>query len=262
LLIDQENEPLHSTIILNPRTGKVQEFASDYPGIYSIDAPYRKWGRYAFTATVYDSALTRVVYLANLPDTPSSKLNYAIWDLQANNMIADLELIAWSVVEHDPVWSPTGNEFIVAYPESEELDLNHILDEELYSVSRNGEVAKLTNLSAYFRVGVDISHYSWAPDGRYVAFWMEPNPPAGLHDPHMELAVLDMASQEVTLFCIQGDFRHGGWAPVWSPNSQQVMVKILDEAGIGEIAIVDIIHEVAFRVAGDLNPYGWMVTPP
>ena len=258
LLIDREAEPLHATVALNPFTGHQLELASNYPENYSIDAPYRRWERYAFTVSVYNSKLNKVVYIG-LPDDPLH-LSYQILDFKTNEMI--LEVDTADVANQPPILAPDGDKFIVSMPSRKLTLTNYIPDSELYEISFDGLVRKLTHLAEYFEIGVEISQYRWSPNGRFIAFWMEPNPPAGLHDPYMELAVLNMATQEVTLYCVKGDFRDGGWAPIWAPNSQQVMVKILDETGIGQIVIVDIIHEVAFRVAGDLNPYGWIVSPP
>jgi WD40 repeat protein len=260
LIIDQTSETIHSSVVLNINSGQAQIFTPNYPEIYLRDVPYRGWGSYAYTASVFDPMLTRVVYPATISENPL-KLNYVIWDLQSSAMISNLELNAASVVEHVPVWSPSGNEFIVAYPTREE-SRNFIPDDELYSINRDGLVTKLTNLSAYFTVGVDIRHYSWSPDGHKVAFWMEPNPPAGTHDPQMELAILDLITQQVTLYCIPGDFRDGGWDPIWAQNSQQLLVKSLSAKGTGQLVILDVAQGIAVRIANDKRPYGWMISDP
>jgi len=263
LIIDQTSETIHSSVVLNINSGQAQIFTPNYPDIYLFDIPYvplREWGGYALSPSVYDPMLTRVVYPANISENWST-LNYVIWDLQSNAMISNLEVNAASVVEHVPVWSPSGNEFIVAYPTREDAR-NYIPDDELYSINRDGLVTKLTNLSAYFTVGVDIRHYSWSPDGHKVAFWMEPNPPAGTHDPQMELAILDLITQQVTLYCIPGDFRDGGWDPIWAQNSQQLLVKSLSAEGTGQLVILDVAHGIAVRIANDKRPYGWMISDP
>ena len=261
LIIDHTSETIHSSVILNINSGQAQIFTPNYPNIYLFDVPYRGWGGYAYTVSVFDPMLTRVVYPAIVPGNPS-RLNYVIWDLQSNAMISNLEVTPPSVIEHGPVWSPSGNEFIVAYPTREDA-LNYIPDDELYSINRDGLVTKLTNLSAYFTVGVDIRHYSWSPDGHKVAFWMQPNPPAGTHDdPQMELAILDLMTQQVTLYCINGDFRDGGWDPIWAQNSQQLLVKSLSAEGTGQLVILDVAQGIAVRIANDTRPYGWMISDP
>mgnify|MGYP001125627955 FL=1 len=261
LIIDQRSESIDSSVVLNIHSGQVQKFTPNYPEIYLRDVPYRGWGGYAYTASVFDPMLTRVVYPAIVPGNPS-KLNYVIWDLQSSAMISNLELNAASVVEHVPVWSPSGNEFIVAYPTREDSRY-FIPDDELYSINRDGLVTKLTNLSAYFTVGVNIRRYSWSPDGDKVAFWMQPNPPAGTHDdPQMELAILDLITQQVTLYCIPGDFRDGGWDPIWAQNSQQLLVKSLSAEGTGQLVILDVAQGIAVRIANDKRPYGWMISAP
>jgi len=255
----RREKPLWSTVVVNPFTGQWREFKSDYPDIEWLDAP-RLWG---FTVSVYDPTLTRVVYLANPSDTPN-KLSYVIWDLQGKQMIAEFSRIAWSIVEHMPVWSPSGSEFVIADLTREEFDVNYVPDDELYSISRDGEMTKLTNLSAYFTIGVDIRGYVWSPNSRYIAFWMAPDPPAETYPdgPQMQLAVLDTETQMVTLYCIPADFRRAEWEPIWSPNSQQVLVKSLDEEGESRLVIVDIVAGWAVQIAGDVDPMGWMVSTP
>jgi WD40 repeat protein len=260
LIIDQTSETIRLSVVLSTTSGQEQKFTPNYPEIYLIDVPYRGWGGFAYTASVLDPLLSRVVYPATISENPL-KLNYVIWDLQSSEMISNFEANSNSVIEHGPVWSPSGYEFIVAISTREDAR-NYTPDDELYRINRDGLVVKLTNLSAYFTIGVDIRHYSWSPDGNKVAFWIEPNPSSGTHDPKMELAILDLMTQQVTLYCINGDFRDGGWEPIWAQNSQQLVLKSITEEGVGQVVLVDIGHEVAVKIANELLPYGWMISDP
>lgn len=258
-----DGKRLWTTVVINPFTGEWREYPSDYPDIYDLDAP-RQWG---WTNSVYDPTLTRVVYLSHLPDDLYTSA-YVIWDLQSNQPIAQIPSLTGDAAK--PVWSLDGQQFIIAKPQrpvpSSPYDF-YIPDDELYSVSRDGEIINLTNLSAYYTGGIDIRGYVWSPDGRYVAFWMAPNPVAEYHDRRLQLAVLDMETQMVTLYCLQVDLRQGDYRPLWSPNSRQLVMKTLEADGTSRLVVVDVAESVAAQIiAGDAKPLywpdGWMVSEP
>jgi hypothetical protein len=258
LLIDLEGDRVDSVLVLNPFTGQRKVLLPDYPDIYTIDAPYA-WEEYASTLTAYDPTLTRVVYPGPVYEHPPAMRSYVIWDLPTHQEIT--KVLSIGVWDEPPMWSPDGSQFLIAMPQREFTLYGYIPDDELYSVSRDGQITKLTNLSAYYP-GLMISNYSWSPDGRYIAFWMEPNPPPGGLDYNMQLAVLDTVTQEVTLFCIKGDFKRFAWTPIWSPNSQQVMILSRSDDNISKLVLVDVVNSLAVEVAQWVMPGGWMVSTP
>lgn len=260
LSIMREAEPLYSTIILDLVSGQSEEYLNDYPGAFYYDVPYFYWGQNAYTAASYSPDLERVVYLGLISDSPN--VGYVIWDIKAEKIIAEIDTPGNSAFNQPPIWSASGDGFIVAYSEREIKLIGYIPDDELYSITGEGEMTKLTNLSAHFTIGVDIRQYNPSPDGRHIAFWAAGNPPPDLNDRKLELAVLDMETEKVTMYCLEGDFRNGGLPPIWAPSSDQLVVKGLAENGKVRIVIVDINKSVAAAISQDLDLYGWMVTSP
>jgi hypothetical protein len=261
LIIDLDGEPLRPVLILNPFTGEQEEYPPDYPDIDTI-VPY-DWELHPFSLTVYDPSRMRVVYPSWYEEF--LKVSYVIWDLQSDQMVAELPFPA--IHSYPPRWAPDGEYFIVANLPLEYLHVEFgpdvpLPNDEFYLISRDGEVLQLTNFVDTLKQKVSIYHYRWSPDGRYVAFWLDMNLLTDLYTADGELAVLDINTQEVTLYCIRGEFKTGGGElPVWSPNSQQILVKSVTEEGEALVVFVDIVEGWAAEIIEGYTPAGWMVSP-
>lgn len=258
LMIDREAERLHTTVILDLGSGQAQEYSNDHPNAYYIDAPYKGWGGNSYTAASYSPNLDRAVYLGLSSD--SSDVSYIIWDIKEEKIVSEIITPANDAFNQPPIWSASGDGFIVAYSMREIKLIGFIPDDELYWITRDGEITRLTNLSAHFAIGTDIRNYNPSPDGRYIAFWLAGNPPAEYHDRIMELAVLDLQTEEVTSYCVKGDFRQGGLQPIWSPNSKQLLIESESNNGKTDILLVDIERGVAVKITEELQPFGWLAT--
>jgi len=260
LAIDSKAEPLNTVVFLDPFSGEQRLFYSNYPDIEN-NAPLR-WGENSFNLTVYAPDLSRVVYPSWSEE--HRKASYVIWDLESDMATAELPFPdTWS---YPPRWSPDGNRFIVGNPQRDYTPSKHRIDDpwpgdELYLISREGEVNQLTTFSDIFDQYINIYHYIWSPDSRYIAFWLDINLLTDAYTPDGELAVLDVYTNEVTVYCIRGNFASGpGEPPIWSPNSKQLLVESITEDGEDRVILIDIIGGYAVEVIRGYTPVGWMVS--
>ena len=263
LVIPLDGEPLKPVLIMNPFTGEREVYPPDYPDIISVDAPF-DWGESSFTLSVFDPQRTRVVYPSRYEDL--EKWSYVIWDIESQETIAEIPFPAqWS---YPPRWSPGGEHFILANMEMENLLKQYYPNDprpgdEFFLISRDGEVAQITNFVEKFDQSINIYHYRWSPDGRYIAFWLDTNEYTDAYEADGELAVLDIRTNQVTIYCIRGEFASGGGEPpVWAPNSQQLLVKSVNEEGESSVVLIDISQGYAVEIIKEYTPIGWIVTPP
>jgi Tol biopolymer transport system component len=106
-----------------------------------------------------------------------------------------------------------------------------------------------------------IPSYNWSPDGRYIAFWLIPE---SKKPDSANLAVLDTTNLEVVNYCLPGTIKwYGDLPPIWSPNSQQLVMEAEDreDANHNLVILVDIATGWAAQIAENLTPVGWMAKP-
>lgn len=241
-------------IVFNPFTGDEDELTPSYPDMVNL-YPTFDWQEYGFSAAGYDPTLTLVAYARN-----DGKV--VLWDIQANHEITTIQGAA--SFGNGPVWLSNGSRFIIdSIPGVTTSPAEDFWKEELYTVSRAGETIRMTYLTNQF-TGVSISGYQWSPDGSHVAFWLTVKPdyfpglPSGL--PTVDrLAILDMANQQVTLYCIPGTSDIS--RIVWSPSGKQLLVNHMRGASYDTV-LVDIEEGFAAKVAENAIPLGWMVSEP
>lgn len=244
-----------SLIVLDPFTGQQQELQGDFPDQSNI-SPGPGWGWFNRSATIYDSSLGLAIYPAGL-----NKI--VLWDVRANNEIAVVtDTISLNVT---PKWSPDGQRFLISGPvtlATSQPQISQDADrEELFSVSREGEVMRLTYLTDHYGA-VRFGDYAWSPDGRYVAFWldMEPETYPDLYDPIEKIvarfAILDTLTQKVTDYCVPNRTLS---VPVWSPDGHQVVIENnSQEIFKNSVFLLDITQNFAAKIGEDLSAVGWM----
>jgi hypothetical protein len=212
---------LDGITVLNPFTGDRQVLLPEYPGIYTITAPGVEWGPYDLSRTVYDPTLTRVVY----PVLEENDSPVVLWDIRAKQELARIHSIGY-LFGREPKWSPDGEQFVTnAFPQlnddsniNDDPNIKPFSGSELFSVSRDGQIKQLTNLTTKYQVV--LYNYNWSHDGRYIAFWLKATP-SPFDDER--LAVLDVMTGEVTNYCVPGD-PHDHQPPIWSLNGHQLVV--------------------------------------
>jgi hypothetical protein len=253
LVIIRRQGNVFSTVIFNPFTGQQKEFLPDYPDIYK-SYPLPPWEGYRNSLTVYDPGLTRVVYPAeNVP------LQDTLWDIQEGKLVSHIQSNYHTNFPFglEPVWSPDGSRFIMAFDLHTSKVLTATMD--LFGISRDGQVSRLTYLADQFD-GVYISNYRWSPDGRYVAFWLYDKPSWGQFE---NLAVLDTQTLKVTNYCIPGgEIMEEAAPPVWSPDGTQLVVEnIYNNHTEKKVILVDLVNDFAAKIAEGLDPVGWLKEP-
>ncbi|MCI0563891.1 MAG: hypothetical protein MN733_35910, partial [Nitrososphaera sp.] len=189
-LLDSEESSARkaaSLLLLNPYTGERQVLLSDYPGIYYFP-PIPDWDSWGIT--VYDPTLSRVVYLQAITE---GEYLYSLWDLQTQRLLGSMRAAFMETgYLPAPVWSPDGSRFVVSAFQSLPPSF------ELFLVSRDGQIEKLTDLNA-----VEESFfwtYSWSPDGRYIAGWIGSTSLAEAKE--ARLVVVDTMTKQVANYCL------------------------------------------------------------
>ena len=224
---------------LNPFTGELQELPP-LPAEFSLILPPPNYRMIA-----YDPTLTYVVYI--------DQEHYRVFEnLQTHEILARFDTI-W---EAAPRWSPDGQRFaILIVPWSNDATT----EAGLYSIDLHGDMQKLFPVS--YNASIEHVSYSWSPDGRHIAFWLITDPE---HDHRVNLAILDTATLDVVNYCITYEYIHQFARPLlWAPNSQQLVLEAgtLYDNKPQLVVVVDIVQGWAAKIAEEMMPVGWMVTP-
>ncbi len=231
-------------LVFNPDTGEQKGFDyTDLPGYQQDNAANR------FVA--FDPTFHLALY-------KSSDGNISLEDLDTRS------ILGWVANPTAPTptaaWSPDGSQVAVVGNATPKDGSNQAGD-EIYSLTRDGQVKKLTHLADHYGPNVTIfpSSLSWSPDGRYIAFWLV------YSFPQWELAVFDTVSQKTTNYCIsnlvtsQLIYKPLS-APAWSPDGTQIMVENRYNPTGAHLVILDLSVKKAYRVGEDLYPFGWMLS--
>lgn len=221
-------------VIYNPFTKEQQVLKPDYPDIFENDYTYLMWPT---GLTIYDPTLTRVVYVA------SKKPQLVLWDRQSSQAIVAIPDFMYAY--RSPLWSLEGKRFAFVMSFQKNDDGRH---DELFLVDWDGNIGQMTHLGDYYNE-VRILDFSWSPNGRFIAFWMNDT-----------LAVIDTTSQEVTDYCISTP-RSDALAPVWSLDSQHLAIEMRVSENTSQTVLVDILEGYAAGIVENMTPVGWMVSP-
>ena len=136
--------------------------------------------------------------------------------------------------------------------------------DNIFGVSRDGQMTQLTHLTENYGIGFVIYSLSWSSDSRYIAFWMRLPKTS-----EWQLAMLDTMTQKVTNYCISTDpyaTTSPGFrldlvsAPIWSLDSKQIIIESRSNNS-SSVILVDMSQSIAFQIAQDSVPLGWMVAP-
>jgi len=232
-------------LVLNPFTGERRILKPNLPEIYD-GYPLPFWGDpWRYSLSVYNQSLSRAVYLSE------GGYTYVLWDMQKRQEL--LRLVSWfSGNDERPSWSPDGSKFIVsAYFGN--MDSWPQPADGLYLIDTEGNVSKLlsTNKDVYF-----YDHF-WSPSGRYIALLVDKSNSV---ETRKRLWVLDTQSSQVVDTCIEYRSLSGDDMPVWSPDETQILLYDNTPEG-SKVILVDLMNRIAFQIAEDMEPKGWMRFP-
>jgi len=183
-----------------------------------------------------------------------------LWNLQTQTTLANLPTrdVYWV----QPAWSPDGKLFAVQTNPDKGNDWWSF---ELYGGGRDAtQFQQWTHLTEYYSK-VMIQSFTWSPDSRHIAFWFVPNPQGELtiEQGQMQLGILDVTTGEVAITCIPGDDAFSSSSPdlappLWSPDSQQLLVEDRFTNNAGQILLVDLSQHIAEKVADNMGPAVWL----
>ena len=204
----------------------------------------------------FDPTMQRVLY-------PIIGDEYSLFDLTNKESIAKLP--SWTAEVPDASWLVEGGFVAVVGPSLEYYD-NLGGSDEIFAISRNGQVEQITHLADYYGRGLGLYSLRWSPDGKQLAFWVQHEANGTLD--HV-LAIVDTTTKTATNFCISsdpsgygGEFDESLPAPIWSPDGKQIIVENRFSDEHNRVVLVDLSNMIAVEIAKDARPVGWMVAQP
>lgn len=237
LLISLTDHSDGTISLLNPFTGERQDIQPSFSDIYKLDPI--PWYESNNPLPLYNSSRSLVFYLRN----SANGMELVLRNLKGGETL-------WSGIVHNPTikpqWSPTQDRIMIAIPQNSSSDF------EFYSIDKSGQEARLSNLSSVYRFNY-IGDFSWSPNARYISFWLDGRSNADDYNPRF--ALLDLTSGQVIDYCIG----QGGGSIFWSPDGNQVALKVMDKENISMwyTVVVDIQKNVAVKIANQEYPIGW-----
>lgn len=230
--------------VLNPFTGgdfTFYDWHPQSPGGWRIVPVWETNG-------VFDSQLNRILYM-------QEDKTMLLWDLDSEQILFSTSLKGRYLPEARPKWAWDDSQVVIGYTATDGVELA----DELFSISRDGQITQLTELGQYYQE-VGISEFSWSPDGERIAFFFKD---FSQWDNPWHLAILEVETQELINYCGLAGWMDPPVEPVWSPDGKQLLVgrAEVDQETFSTI-LVDISRNYAARLADQLVPAGWMVKEP
>jgi Tol biopolymer transport system component len=235
-------------VAFNPYTKQEKDF--DYPDFpdYSLNARNSR-------VVAFDPLVERAVY-----KNTSDKVTF--YDIPNKKILAQVDnhpnpsIIA--------AWAPDNSQVAVAGTvllTSDPADRS----DDLFSITRDGQVKRLTHLSDHYGklVSISKSGLSWSPDSHAIAFWIAYR--QNRYD-SWELAVYDSTTQKTTNYCISNDYEnvlnstHNLPAPAWSADGKQLMIENRYTKDDSRVLILDLAQKSAYQIAENMYPAGWLTS--
>jgi hypothetical protein len=241
-------------IVLNPFTLEQREIIVDYPDFNDLTHP-RAWQ--PLGPPIYNPMITQVVYPRIRGDENNHNL-IVLWDIINAKVITFITSNPGNGPYGElPVWSPDGQQFVMSLYEFTKTTWAM----ELYQITKNGEINRLTYLTNYYSSNIEIPSYSWSPNQKYIAMWI--NSSQGSGPGVVELAILDIEKSQVTNYCIQSRYMKP-MAPIWSPNGNWLVMlgweKNSDEP---KLINLEVENGSALKIMdGYYEPVGWLDSNP
>ena len=254
---------LATSVVYNLETGEIVEYPSDYPGITTAIPPLR-WGNYSYTRTVYDPSFSQVIYSAG--DEHGQPL-LRLWNLEANREVTEFHQGYDDHFGGAPQWADDGSYFIAGiYPQHQNEgtlyknvpeDLPFKGGYELFRISRDGKIRRLTYLTTNYQAGEE--GFSLSPNEQHVAFWLNLNYEPGDLNADRKLAILDTQTGRITDLCIPGGSMPT--PPIWSPDGKHLVISRYYVTGdvLSDALLIDLEHNQAAKIANNVIAKGWLV---
>jgi Tol biopolymer transport system component len=178
-------------------------------------------------------------------------VGYSLWDIENHQEILFIHAPSW----YAPKWSPDGSRFIVGTDVSDSITTWT----ELVVIDMNGNIEQITDLNTIYPNMV-IGEYSWSPDGDKIAFWISTERALETYE---ELMVLDINTGVITNYCVRGRTKAAGTdAPLWSPDSTQIVIDSYAYGSSDQVIMVDIVQGYALQLTESRDAFWWLRTFP
>ena len=245
-------------IVLDPYTNKSQSYVLTdflkFPSIDEIDSRH--------ISLAFDPTLSQAIY-------PGDNAQIVLLDFQTKQILAEVPLF----IDEAPqfTWSPDGSQAAVVGTIRADKAKPELATDEVFILDNGGKNRQATHLSNYSNDNfytlssyLASSNLAWSPDSRYVAFWQQ----HGEFDAReMRLLVLDTVTDHVTSYCDWGKTSSNSFdAPIWSPDGRQLLVKQIvvqskdpNIEDTTQVMVIDIEKNIAFPIAENQFPIGWML---
>lgn len=227
-------------VVIDPnQNSQVSYSFQDFPEFNLYHSDY-----YVF----FDPLLSKAIYR-------NGKIN--ILDLSSKTIISQIE----DGYDRTPIvdWHPSGEKAAVVSSTTVEQNL-HVLPDEIFVLEKDGQIKQLTHLYNAFGLPLTIDSISWSPDGRKIAFW--------LHDKEANttLMVTDFVTGNTINYCIlnvlRASYPISVSRPIWSPDGKYLMVENRYTTNETKVLIIDLSTNIAFPIAENASPVGWMIEEP
>lgn len=238
-------EKPNSLLVLNPFTGERQILTPDFPNM-NMEYPLPWWGEpWGHSMSVYNKFLSHAVYLGDDGNT------YILWDIKQKKEI--MRFVHFNnTIDEQPRWSPDGTKFIASgyfgdmsrWPQP---------PDGLYLIDLSGNVSMLMSVKNNSLVR---GHF-WSPSGRYIALFMH----VDQAEWPKRLMVLDTQALEVIDTCVVTQSSDDYDMPIWSPDETQILLYDQTNPEHAKVILVDLVKQIAFPIAEDMEPRGWMKSP-
>ena len=234
-------------VIFNPYTKQEKSYSTnDFPN-YDTDNIRDDW-------VAIDPTVTRVVY---------KHTNIFLVDIQSKQILAQVK----DGFQRTPVveWTIDGSKAAIVGTTAVGTTGTRMGD-NIFVVDRDGQITQLTHLAEHYGVGFNIRSLSWSPDSRYIALWMN------YHKTKQNaftwvLAIVNTATKAVVDYCVSTNpyvrtsppITPAVSAPLWSPDGKQIIVEHLTDDS-NYVVLVDLTQNIAFQIAQNAYPVGWMLS--
>ena len=258
-------QPGDSFLIYDPLQAEpMKTFTIDAPNAYFADSPRGQ----PWLVSEIDPTATRAIYFDHQDGGRA-----ILWDIKKHQILAWLPFpvpadssedsyyssdLPFGIASKD--WSPDGSQFVLSAPTNAPNTLPASgASDELFSISRDGEIRQLTHFSADFGEVHISSTRSWSPDGRYLAFWMQIIQQGESEDdvPYT-LIVYDVQAQTGKDYCVQLHTLSLD-TPIWSPDGKQL---VIGTDSPSQQLFLDLAQEKIVETSLNGSIYGWLVNEP
>jgi Tol biopolymer transport system component len=213
------------------------------------------WDEYSPYRIVPSRNLDYLAYISN--GEPGALL--VVWDQHLSEQVAWLH---WADVLSTPQWAPDGKSFVASAPpfvfyegslfKNVADDYPYVGGVELMQIGVDGSVRRLTTFTTRAKA---IEHsYKWSPSGKRIAFGLELKTDT---DELRRVAVLNVRSGNVTVFCFPPNAEELIGSPVWSPDETKLALTLRGDSLAPMVYLLDVRRGSAEKVGNDFEVVGW-----